>query len=203
MTTATCKNCKAELTAGYDFCLACGMPAPTDVAVPDPDAEASPVLPPPPPNVSPPPADPPPYLPPPSADPPPYLPPPPPAGYEPQPVPAAGSLRADEERNWSVAAHLSALLTLVGIPSAIGPLVVWLMKKDSSPTVDAHGKEAVNFNLSFMLYGVVSFVLIFVLIGFLLLPIVLIAWFALVIVGTLNASRSEFYRYPLTIRFIK
>jgi len=191
MKKATCKNCKSELTAGYDFCLACGMPVPTDVAVPDLDDGVSPVLPPPPPNVSPP-----------LADPPPYLPPPPPAGYEPQPVPA-GTIRPDEERNWSVAAHVSALLTLAGIPSVIGPLVVWLMKKDSSPSVDAHGKEAVNFNLSFMLYGLVSFFLIFVLVGFLVLPIVLITWFVLVIVGTLNASRGEFYRYPLTIRFIK
>jgi uncharacterized Tic20 family protein len=167
------------------------MPVPTDVAVPDLDDEVSPVLPPPPPNASPP-----------LADPPPYLPPPPPAGYQPQPVPA-GTMRPDEERNWSVAAHVSALLTLAGIPSVIGPLVVWLMKKDSSPSVDAHGKEAVNFNLSFILYGIVSFFLIFVLVGFLILPIVLITWFVLVIVGTLNASRGEFYRYPLTIRFIK
>ena len=185
----TCKNCKAELTAGYDFCLACGMPVPTDVAVPKLDDGPEPqTLPP---------------LPPPAAEPPPFLPPPPPAGQEVQPAYVTGSLRPDEERTWSMAAHVSALLTLVGIPSMIGPLVVWLMKKDSSPMVDAHGKEAVNFNISFMLYGIASIILIVVLIGILLIPIVLITWFVLVIIATTRASRNEFYRYPLTIRFIK
>ena len=78
-----------------------------------------------------------------------------------------------------------------------------MIKKDSSPIVDAHGKEAVNFNLSFLIYGIVSFVLLFVLIGLLLLPVVGIAWFVLAIIGTMKASAGEFYRYPATIRFIK
>ncbi|MDH5372172.1 MAG: DUF4870 domain-containing protein, partial [Acidimicrobiia bacterium] len=60
-----------------------------------------------------------------------------------------------------------------------------------------------NFNLSFLIWGVVSFLLMFVLIGFLLLPIVAIAWLVLAIIGTLKVSNGEFYRYPLTVRFIK
>ncbi len=193
---ATCKNCKSELTEGYDFCLACGMPVPTDVAVPDPDASPTRDDEPPPPPLPPPPAEAP------SSEPPPYMP-PPPAPTEPPAMYGSGTLQPQEERTWSIAAHASALVTLVGIPSVIGPLVVWLIKKDASPIVDAHGKEAVNFNLSFLLYGVVSFLLLFVLIGFVLLPIVGIAWFVLVIVATLKASNGEPYRYPATIRFIK
>lgn len=184
---ATCKNCKAELTEGYDFCLACGMPVPTDIAVPNLGERPEPeVLPPPPP-----------------AEQPPFMPPPPPAGRESPPPYAGGGLRAEDERTWSMAAHLSAFVQLVGIPSVVGPLVVWLIKKDSSPMVDAHGKEAVNFNISIMLYGVISFLLLFVLIGFLLLPVIGVAWFVLVLVATAKATNNEFYRYPLTIRFIK
>ncbi|MDF1595524.1 MAG: DUF4870 domain-containing protein [Acidimicrobiia bacterium] len=190
---ATCTNCKAELTEGYDFCLACGMPVPTDVAVPDLDDGAQPeVLPPLPPQGA-------------TAtpEPPPFIPPPPPAGQDAPAVFAAGAMPTSEERTWTIAAHISAFVSLVGIPPVIGPLVVWLMKKDSSPTIDAHGKEAVNFNLSFLLYGIVAFLLLFVRIGFILLPVVAIAWFVLVIVGTMKASNGEFYRYPVTIRFIK
>jgi hypothetical protein len=190
---ATCTNCKAELTEGYDFCLACGMPVPTDAAVPNLDDDAQPEVRPP--------------LPPQGAttapEPPPFIPPPPPAGQDAPAVFAVGGMPASEERTWTIAAHISAFVGLVGIPPLIGPLVIWLMKKDLSPVVDAHGKEAVNFNLSFLLYGIVSALLIFVLIGFLLVPIVLIGWFVLVIVATMKVSNGEPYRYPLTIRFIK
>ena len=191
---ATCKNCKAELTAGYDFCLACGMPVPTDIAVPDLGAkDEGKIMPPPPPNPDPLAAPP----------PPPIMPPPPPANQEAPPVHVGSGMSPNEERTWSMAAHGAAFLSVVGVPPVIGPLVVWLIKKDSSPTVDAHGKEAVNFNLSFLIYGIVSFVLLFVLIGLLLLPVVGIAWFVLAIIGTMKASAGEFYRYPATIRFIK
>lgn len=108
-----------------------------------------------------------------------------------------------DERTWSIAAHASALASLVGIPPVIAPLIVWLIKKDASPIVDAHGKEAVNFNISFLIYTIVSGLLVLVLIGLVLLPIVAITWFVLVIVATLKVSNGEPYRYPATIRFIK
>ncbi len=84
----------------------------------------------------------------------------------------------------------------------IVPLVMWLIKKDQDPYADFHGKEAVNFNLSFLLYAVCSGILIIALVGLLLLPAVLLTWFVLVIVGTVKASNGEYYRYPLTIRFV-
>lgn len=189
---ATCNNCKADLTEGYDFCLACGMPVPTDVAVPDlgdePEPEQQPPLARPDETVIPPP---------------PVTPPLPPQGQPPAPAYQGSGPSSTDERNWTIAAHASAFVSLVGVPPVIGPLVVWLIKKDSSPTIDAHGKEAVNFNLSFLLYGVAAFLLLFVLIGFLLLPAVAIAWFVLAIIGSIKASNGELYRYPLTIRFIK
>ena len=106
-----------------------------------------------------------------------------------------------ESRNWSVAAHLSAFIMFVGIPSPLGPLAVWLLRKEDSQ-VARQAVEALNFNLSFLLYAVVAIISVFVLIGFLLLPIVGLAWFVLVIIGTMKASNDEVYRYPLTIRFV-
>ena len=107
-----------------------------------------------------------------------------------------------DSQNWATAAHLSAFIQFIGVPSLIGPLLVWLMKRDEDPYVADQAKEALNFNLSFLIYSVVAGLLIFVLIGVVLLPIVLIAWFVLVIVAAMAASRGESYRYPLTMRLV-
>ena len=117
-----------------------------------------------------------------------------------------------EERNWAVGAHLSALVTFVGLPSFVGPLVVWLMKKDESQFVGEHAREALNFNLSVLLYvvaaAIVSFIFLVVTVGLgllLLIPIVLIAavfWVVVLIQASIAASKGESYSYPATINFI-
>jgi uncharacterized Tic20 family protein len=122
-------------------------------------------------------------------------------------IPPASSAASDTT-TWAMAAHLTALASLfVGFPF-IGPLIVYLAKKDN-PFVRRHAAEALNFNLSIMLYTVVlaiaTFVLMFVLVGFLLIPLFLVllaAWIIFVIVAAVAASRGEEYRYPLTIRFV-
>jgi len=106
-----------------------------------------------------------------------------------------------DSRNWAVIGHLSAFVQFLGIPSFLGPLVVWLMRKDDPFSAD-QAKEALNFNLSIMIYGILSALAILLLIGLILLPIVFIAWFILTIVAAVNASNSVAYRYPMTIRFI-
>ncbi|HTG44012.1 MAG TPA: DUF4870 domain-containing protein [Verrucomicrobiae bacterium] len=100
--------------------------------------------------------------------------------------------------------HLLALAGLTGIPFAnvFGPLIVWLWKREGNPSVDVHGKEAVNFQLSMSLYTILAGLSIFLLVGFVLLPAVLITNLVLIITASVRASRGEFYRYPLTIRFI-
>ena len=110
------------------------------------------------------------------------------------------ALSADA-KNWAVIAHLSAFVMLLGIPAIIGPVVAWALKKED-PYVDYHGKEAVNFNLSFLIYTAVSAVMILLLVGIILLPAVLVTWFVLVIVAAVKASNGEYYRYPFTIRFL-
>ncbi len=106
-----------------------------------------------------------------------------------------------DARRWAAMSHLSAFAMFLGIPALVGPFVVWLLKRDI-PYVDEQGKEALNFNISFLIYGIASALLIIVLVGLLILPIVFVTWFVLVIVASVKASAGEDYRYPLTLRFI-
>ncbi len=106
-----------------------------------------------------------------------------------------------ESRNWAVLGHLSAFVQFIGIPAFLGPLVIWLIRKDDPFAAD-QAKEALNFNLSVLIYLIIAGLAILLLIGLVLLPIILIGWFVLVIVAAVNASNSVAYRYPLTIRFI-
>jgi uncharacterized protein len=100
--------------------------------------------------------------------------------------------------------HLLALAGLI-IPlgSIIGPLVIWLMKKDSHPFVNDQGKESLNFQITIAIAMVVCILLAFVLIGFLLIPVVGIAALVFVIIATLKANEGIAYRYPFAIRLIK
>lgn len=107
-----------------------------------------------------------------------------------------------DSRAWATASHLSAFVQFAGVPAVLGPLVVWLMKRDD-PLVEDQAKEALNFNISYMIYGFVAAVSIILLVGLILLPVVLVTWFVLVIVATVKAAAGETYRYPMTIHFIR
>ncbi|MGI9667431.1 MAG: DUF4870 domain-containing protein [Acidimicrobiia bacterium] len=107
-----------------------------------------------------------------------------------------------ESRNWAVIGHLSAFIQFIGIPAVIGPLVVWLIRKDQNDFSTEQAKEALNFNISMMLWLFLSAFAILILIGIVLLPVLLVTWFVVVIIAAIRASDGEAYRYPLTIRFI-
>jgi hypothetical protein len=106
-----------------------------------------------------------------------------------------------DAKGWAAMSHLSAFAMFLGVPSLVGPFAIWLFKRDNA-YVDEQAKEALNFNISFLIYGVASALLIILLVGLLLLPIVFVTWFVLVIVAAVKASAGEDYRYPLTVRFI-
>ena len=126
-------------------------------------------------------------------------------------VPPAGPQNARDDRDtYALAAHLSALLSLfIGLPF-VGPLVVYLTKKDD-PFVRGHAAEALNFNLSIMLYGVViaGATLTDVLavnVVVLMLPVYAVLgviWVVMVCIAAAKAGQGEQYRYPLTIRFVR
>lgn len=117
----------------------------------------------------------------------------------------ADEASAKEERTWALACHLSSLSAYIGVPfgNIIGPLIVWLIKKDQMPLVDDQGKEALNFNLSVTIYGLVAGILIFVIVGIFLLIALGIFHIVMTIVAAVKAYDGTAYRYPLTIRFIK
>lgn len=116
---------------------------------------------------------------------------------------AANGINA-EEKQWGMFAHLAALAGIV-IPlgNLLGPLIVWLVKKDTMPFVADQGREALNFNITVFIAAFVSGILTLVLIGFLLLIFVGIAWLVLTILAALAANKGEAYRYPFTLRLIK
>ena len=100
--------------------------------------------------------------------------------------------------------HLSALSGFIGIPFGhlIGPLVIWAIKKDQFPLVNDQGKEALNFQISMTIYGIVAAVLTFVVIGFPLLIGLALTDIVLCILAAVEANKGLLYRYPITIRFI-
>jgi len=93
------------------------------------------------------------------------------------------------------------ILCLVGFP-IIGPLIIWLMKKDQSPYLDAQGRELLNFQISYFIYAMISAVLIAVLIGIVLLFAVGIASLVFTIIGLVKAADGKVYRFPLCIRML-
>jgi uncharacterized protein len=110
-----------------------------------------------------------------------------------------------DEKMWGMLCHLSAIIGVIGIPFGflIGPLVIYLLKKDEYPFVAEQGKEALNFQISMLIYTVIAGILVLLFIGILLLGIIFVLEVVFIIIASLKANEGEGYRYPLTIRFIK
>jgi uncharacterized Tic20 family protein len=120
-----------------------------------------------------------------------------------EPNPVAG-VPTQDEKTWGMLAHLTAFSGfLIPLGSVLGPLIVWLVKRDESPFVADQGKEALNFNISVLLAGCVCGVLVFVFIGILLGVALFIYWLAMTIIAGIKASEGVHYRYPFTLRLIK
>jgi uncharacterized protein len=109
-----------------------------------------------------------------------------------------------DERNWAMLSHLLALTGYFAVPfgNVIAPLIIYLMKKDESQFVADQARESLNFQISLLIYTLISGVLILILIGFLLLAAIWVAGVILTIVASVKAGNGEAYRYPLTIRLI-
>jgi hypothetical protein len=116
-----------------------------------------------------------------------------------------GEVRTNDStaRTWAMLCHLSAFAGLVGVPfgNILGPLVVWLIKKEEMPLVDREGKKSLNFQISMTIYGVVAAALTFILIGIPLLIAVGILWLVCTIIASVKANGGQPYDYPLTIKF--
>ena len=117
-------------------------------------------------------------------------------------MPSHPSGTTSEERNWAVAAHAGSFAAAFVAMAFLAPLIVLLVKGKDSPFIRAHAVESLNFQISALIYLAVSFVLAFVLIGFLMMAVVGIFFLIVVIIASVKASNGELYRYPLTIRLV-
>lgn len=111
---------------------------------------------------------------------------------------------SSDDTNWGMFAHLSALLGfLVPLGNVIGPLLIWLTKGKESAFVGTEAREALNFQITVAIAGLVCVVLAYILIGFLLMALLAVADLVLVIIAALSASKGQPYRYPFALRFVK
>jgi hypothetical protein len=116
-----------------------------------------------------------------------------------------------EARTWAMASDLSALAGLLigGLPAFVGPLLIWLLRKDRDGFTGAHALEALNFNLSVIVYVLVAVVLTIGTLGLAIVvvgPVLLVALLVYVVAtvkATVRASNGELYRSPLSIRFLR
>lgn len=137
------------------------------------------------------------------------IPPPEPPPAAPQPPVTSGA--TNDERQWALFTHLSALLGfLVPFGNVLGPLIFWQIKKNESSFIDDQGKEALNFQITFTLVMlgliVIGTVLMVVLIGivfYIAAFVAGIAWLVLSILAGIRANNGEYYRYPWTWRPVK
>jgi uncharacterized Tic20 family protein len=123
----------------------------------------------------------------------------------PGPGGAAAPLDAEKQtRQWAMFLHLSQLASFV-VPLAglVVPILIWQIKKAELPGIDVHGKIVVNWIISAVLYGFVSCILVFVLVGIPLLVILVILAIVFPIIGGVKANDGEAWKYPLSIPFFK
>ena len=116
--------------------------------------------------------------------------------------PAGDTMSPEDERTWSIIAHLSVLAGLVGL-MPLGALIVWLIYKDRSARVGFHALQALWYQIAWLVILLVgwfvTFVLSFVLIGLILIPVMLIASLVPFVHGCYAAyqvSQGVDYRYP-------
>jgi uncharacterized Tic20 family protein len=133
------------------------------------------------------------------------------------------------DRQWAAGAHAAALLAalltswIAGAAGAVAALAVWMLVRDRHPFASEHAKEAVNFNLSMLIYTCIAFAIALLLVGATVLTLgvgllvtlpaglvllavaaaIAIAWFVCSLIAAFKAYDGQVYRYPLTIRLFK
>ncbi|MGJ8648916.1 MAG: DUF4870 domain-containing protein [Opitutaceae bacterium] len=130
---------------------------------------------------------------------------------------APPTLEKKPDHTMPMLCHLLALTGLLGIPlgNILGPLIIWLIKKEEDPAVDEAGKESINFQISVMIYGfalvLVAIPMAFIpFVNMLLIPLLVLAGIGLMVgaivltvIAALKVSEGEKYTYPYTMRFLK
>lgn len=123
---------------------------------------------------------------------------------------AGGEMPSAEQRTWGMLCHLAALSAFFsGIGFVLGPLIVWLIKRDEMPFVNDQGKEALNFNITVFIVIAMLWLFALVTLGIGLLIVVPLwiviglVWLIVTVVAAIKANEGEYYRYPFALRLIK
>ncbi|MFG0305084.1 MAG: DUF4870 domain-containing protein [Phycisphaerales bacterium JB040] len=112
----------------------------------------------------------------------------------------------DDQRTYSLLMHLGIIgFSVIGPLSVLIPIIMWQIKKGDSPFIDDHGREAVNFQISILIYSVIGVVVSIVTFGLgAILVVPGLTVFAIVgmVLAMVASNRGEYFRYPMTLRFI-
>lgn len=128
--------------------------------------------------------------------------------WTPPSAPPPAAAPSTDSRNLGALAHLSALITLVGVPGFVGPLAVWLWQRERDPFAAEQARQALNFNLSLLIYVAAGVALSIVTIGLGLLIVVpativlAVGWLVLTVLAAIRAADGHPYRYPLTLELV-
>ncbi len=129
--------------------------------------------------------------------------------------------RDQQVRNWSMLCHLAALAGLfIPFGNLLGPFIVWQIKKNEFPEIDAHAKESLNFQITILIITLIFSAFLFSTVGYsvlfgspftlftggvgfaLLLSLIRLTSWVLVVLAGVRANNGEFFRYP-SIRLIR
>jgi uncharacterized protein len=117
---------------------------------------------------------------------------------------AAADAPPESARTWAMLCHVAGfggyLLPLAG--SIVLPMILWLIKRDDHPFIDDQGREALNFQLTLIVFYIVAGILVLLLVGFLFLLLIPLYQIVMIIVAAVKSHGGERFRYPLTIRFL-
>jgi uncharacterized Tic20 family protein len=118
---------------------------------------------------------------------------------------ATATLPSKEAKQFGMLCHITGLggLLTAGFGNWIGPLVIWLLKKEEYPFVDDQGKEALNFQITCLIGFMIGVITTWLIIGFLIIAVVGVLWLIYTIIAAVQASEGVTYRYPFSIRLIK
>jgi uncharacterized Tic20 family protein len=111
---------------------------------------------------------------------------------------------SESERNWAMLCHLSAFaMFFFPFGGVIGPLICRLSRKDESAWVDVNGKASMNFQLSVLLYIVLTIPLLFIIVGIPIIMFLVTLRIVCIIIASVKSSKGEKFRYPLSIPFLQ
>jgi uncharacterized Tic20 family protein len=127
-------------------------------------------------------------------------------GYPAGPAPVPPGYASSDDKTWALVAHFggaAGMFLLGGVGGWIAPLIAMVAKGNQSPTVRAHAVDALNFQLIWSIVGVIGYITLCVVVGFIIIPAAAIIGIVFGIIGGLRANEGQLYKYPMSYPFIK